>query len=133
MKPLHIGLLIAAGAIGGAVIMKVAKRPQIAALAPAPVPVAATRAVPGPAACAGTPPPLLSSHQSHQRKAAKHVRTHTATRRPHRLRRVGPETPEPAAPSPTNPHLFHPRTRAGARDSGASAPPEPRLSPTRSR
>ena len=35
MKPLHIAVLLAAGAIGGAVIMKVALKPQTAAPAPA--------------------------------------------------------------------------------------------------
>ena len=44
MKPLHIALLIAAGALGGAVVMKVAVRPQPAA--PAPVVVTTPQAAP---------------------------------------------------------------------------------------
>jgi hypothetical protein len=57
MKPVQIGLLVIAGAIGGAIVMKVAQRapapPKVASVAqvqtPAPVPAAATPVEPAPA------------------------------------------------------------------------------------
>src|ERR1035441_1780638 len=51
MKPLHIVVLLAAGAIGGAVIMKVANQPKIAA------PVAVVAQVQTPPATAPATPP----------------------------------------------------------------------------
>jgi hypothetical protein len=55
MKPLHIGLLIAAGALGGAVIMKVMDRP---AVAPAPKVAAVAPETPAPPAAAPAPVPV---------------------------------------------------------------------------
>ena len=52
MKPLHIVLLVAAGALGGAVIMKVVHKPQTAA----PAAVVAQVQTP-PATAPATPPP----------------------------------------------------------------------------
>ena len=51
MKPLHIVVLVAAGALGGAVIMKVALKPQTAA----PAPVVSQVQTP-PATAPATPP-----------------------------------------------------------------------------
>jgi hypothetical protein len=51
MKPLHVGLLIAAGAIGGAVLMKISERPPAA-------PMTAQTQAPPATAPAVTPPPV---------------------------------------------------------------------------
>src|SRR3954451_19957504 len=49
MKPLHIALLLAAGAVGGVVIMKVSQRPEPGVVAESPVPTAAPETAPTPA------------------------------------------------------------------------------------
>jgi hypothetical protein len=68
MKPLQIGLLLAAGAVGGMVVMKVAQRAH-------PAPVRASVVAAAPAAVAVTPPapaePLPSPFPEKRKKAAR--------------------------------------------------------------
>ena len=81
MKPLHIVVLVAAGALGGAVIMKLAMRPPVAA----PAPVAATAGVEPMKAPDDVPAPPPAPQAVPQvdtpapvREAPKPVRTHHA-------------------------------------------------------
>ena len=112
MKPLHIVLLVAAGAIGGALIMKVVQKPQTAA----PAGVVSQVQTP-PATAPVTPPPADGQAASVQAnpsplEASKPVR-HAAPQRVHRAaanhrptevaaasRPAAPATPVPAAPAP---------------------------------
>jgi hypothetical protein len=101
MKPLQIGLLVVAGALGGALIMRFTQRPApapvpAARMVPAPVPAAA----PAPAAetvpAAPTPAPQVHhakpAHVSRPARPAKPAVTTVAQNRP-------PE-PAPAPPQP---------------------------------
>ncbi len=104
MKPLHIVVLVAAGALGGAVIMKLAMRPQSAA----PAPVAATAAlepmkapatVPTPA-----PPPQAEISQAEApqpvRETPKPVRTHRAVVKQRPAAAAAPANPPVVATAP---------------------------------
>src|SRR5437764_617447 len=112
MKPLHIVLLIAAGALGGAVVMKVSERRQTTAAAPlvaqappAPAPVATLPAE-------DRPPSDRPSPLTPPREMPKPGRTHTRRQppppvQPATMVAVTPApapaispTPEPVAPAP---------------------------------
>ena len=132
MKPLHVGVLLVAGAIGGAVIMKVAFQPQTVAPAavvaqvqapPATAP-ATPPAEPADARATGVPDkpsPVEAVKAVHE--APKPVRTHRAavTRPPAEVeppsRAGAPAEPMPAAP--TSP----------AAPAPAPAEPEPQAAP----
>jgi hypothetical protein len=84
MKPLHIVVLVAAGALGGAVIMKLAMRPQVAAPAPAaatavlePMKTPVTAPAPPPPPQAEAPQPVPEAPKV-VREAPKAVRTRHA-------------------------------------------------------
>uniref|UniRef100_Q01RX0 Uncharacterized protein n=1 Tax=Solibacter usitatus (strain Ellin6076) TaxID=234267 RepID=Q01RX0_SOLUE len=99
MKPLHIALLIGAGAVGGAVIMKVSQRPPAQLTArvettpqtpPATAPPPATPAVEPPAASASGEPVHPSPFV-----AKKEVRE---APKPGRVHRVAPQAPQVRPP-----------------------------------
>ena len=137
MKPLHVGVLLVAGALGGAVIMKVAFQPQTVAPAavvaqvqapPATAP-ATPPAEPADARATGVPDkpspaePVKAVHE-----APKPVRTHRAavTRPPVEVEPPSwagaPAEPMPAAPtSPAAP--AHPPAPAPAEPEPQAAPP----------
>src|SRR4051794_5602388 len=63
MKPLHIAMLVAAGALGGAVIMKISQRPPAAQMARTQTPPATQRAMPpatAPAVSTAPPPGVIT-------------------------------------------------------------------------
>jgi hypothetical protein len=93
MKPVHIVLLVLAGALGGAVVMKVAERPRVetAANTPAPAPSnVAPASAPAPAAVA-QPEPVAAPVAAPE-----------------------PVAPEPAAPQPPEP-VANPKAAVHAR------------------
>ena len=112
MKPLHIVLLVAAGAIGGALIMKLVQKPQTAAPAgvvsvqtpPATAP-ATPSAEPADGQAAGVPanpspleppkPVRQAAPERVHRLAANHRPTEVAANQP-----AAPATPVPAPPAP---------------------------------
>jgi hypothetical protein len=129
MKPLHILVLLAAGAIGGAVIMKVAQRPRnaqpavaVAVAPPAtapptpPVPPAAARVadVPAPPSPLEAPKPV--------REAGRTARTQRAAVSRHPAA-IGPAEPMPAAPAQPTPAA--PIDAAPAEPMPQPAPPAP--------
>jgi hypothetical protein len=129
MKPLHVGVLLVAGAIGGAVIMKVAFQPQtvapaaVVAAPPATAP-ATPPAEPAEARATGVPDkpyPVEAVKAVHE--APKQVHTHRAavTRPPAEVEPPSwagaPAEPMPAAP--TSP----------AAPAPAPAEPEPQAAP----
>lgn len=142
MKPLQIALLVVAGAVGGAIVMKVVQRPQ--PVAPAPVvaqnPVPAPQAAPpvaeAPAPAPVTEPATLQAKPSpipEKRPIAKaKVAHHREARNPQPVEvaqvtpPAAPEpapipqarpSPEPAAPAPREPEYVTPPP---------PPPPEPR-------
>jgi hypothetical protein len=93
MKPLHVAVLVAAAALGGAVVMKVFERPQppapVAAESPAPLPPAGVQAPP-PAPEPQSPPASLPVAKA---KAKPRPARHTPEP-------VAVQTAPPAAPVP---------------------------------
>ena len=142
MKPLHIVILLAAGAIGGAVIMKVAQKPQTAA----PAPVVAQVQTP-PATAPATPPaepadaratgvpanPSPFETPKPVREAPKPGRAHRAAvnQPPAVVAPPGePMAPAPAAPAPAEP-APQPVPPARIEPENVTPPPPPlRPSPT---
>lgn len=85
MKPLHIVLLVVAGAVGGAIVMKVAQKPQ-----PAPTPVVAQTQAPAPVPAAE---PVAAAEPA---KPAAFPEPKEAPK-PQRVRRAPQGNPEPVA------------------------------------
>ncbi len=134
MKPLQIALLVVAGAVGGAIVMKVVQRPQPAAPAPvaaqnpepAPQPAPQVAEVPAPAPLAepALPPQAKPSPIREKRAIAKPKAVHhRETRSPepievaHATPPVAPvpavasqpqPSPEPAPPAPREPENVTP-------------------------
>ena len=130
MKPVHILLLVLAGAIGGAVVMRVVQKPQ-----PAPEPVTAQVAAPAPApepAAAQPPAPVAAPDEQakpspapapERREAPKpqRVRTHAkplavARNQAPAAAPAAPPAPEPVkeapAPQPAPPTRAEPENAA---------------------
>jgi hypothetical protein len=122
MKPLHIGLLIAAGAIGGAVLTKVTQSPApappaVTAQAPAPAPVTPATPVTPAETPADTSASLPSSNPSpFPEKPAKQRKTVTPAHRPVSK---PPARPEPVVTAQSYP----PATPAPVQQQPQSAPP----------
>jgi hypothetical protein len=117
MKPLHIVLLVAAGAIGGALIMRVVQKPQAAAPAgvvsqvqapPATAP-ATPPAEPGDAQTPSVPanPSPLEPSKPVRVEPSQRVHRAAANHRPVEVavasQPAAPATPTPAAPAPVEP------------------------------
>ncbi len=116
MKPLHIALLVAAGAVGGAVIMKISQHPQAPLTAQvdvtpqtppatAPPPVAVTPPVEPPAASATGEPAQPPAHPSPFEASKKEVREAPKPVRVHRAAPAAAQPPvvaqnRPAEPAP---------------------------------
>src|ERR1039458_1249963 len=135
MKPLHVGVLLVAGAIGGAVIMKVAFQPQTVA------PAAVVAQVQAPPATAPATPPAESADARATgvpdkpspvepvkavHEAPKPVRTHRAavTRPPAAVEppsRARAPAPAPAEPEPQ----AAPPARVEAENATPPPPPAP--------
>lgn len=92
MKPLHVAVLVAAAALGGAVVMKVFERPQ------PPAPVAAESPAPLPPAGVQAPPP---SPEPPSQPASLPVANAKAKPRP--ARRTPKQNPEPVTVAQTAP------------------------------
>jgi hypothetical protein len=151
MKPLQIGLLLVAGALGGALVMKVAQRPQ----PPVAAPLVAQEKSPAPAAApSDTPPPAVQAPPAVEQKPSPAVqpsekpvaKTHTVTRRvttkPHRapttksapieVAQAAPPQAPPVesgpvreAPAPTPPPVAVPPARQEPEYTTPPPPPEP--------
>jgi hypothetical protein len=139
MKPLHIVVLVAAGALGGAVIMKLAMKPPVAA--PAPVAVTAgveaktPSAVPAPPPAPEPPPAPQADTPEPVREAPKPARTHHAVVKPRTAvaqapvnqpvaaaPAVMPSTPAEPMPQPVPPARVEPEN---VTPPPPPAPPEP--------
>ncbi|HLK47774.1 MAG TPA: hypothetical protein VKT49_06550 [Bryobacteraceae bacterium] len=127
MKPFQIALLVVAGAVGGAVVMKVASRPQPAA-PPAPV-VAQETPLPAPAPAAEpAPPPEPVKPEPFVEKAKPRPKPKPVKRDPDPVA-VASSAPAPSAPAPVAaaapppaPEVPPPAPREPER---AAAPPPP--------
>ena len=124
MKPVHVAVLILAGAIGGAVLMKVAQRPRVAeapvvaqaqapAVAPAPA-AQAQQSAPAPAPAA-TPQEAKPSPAPERREAPK----------PQRVRAHPPRDAEPAAAAQSAPSAPVATPTAAAEPVKETPPPQP--------
>jgi hypothetical protein len=142
MKPLHIGILVAIGALGGAMVMKLARHSDtspVATSSPAQVtaPVTPAPSTSAPAAETAPPPsPFDSERDSATAAAPKHVErearraaskphksarnTEVAVNRPPQTTAVTPPAPEPAS-QPQVPQ----QTPAPAPEPEHVAPPPP--------
>jgi hypothetical protein len=108
MKPLQIGLLVVAGAVGGAIIMKVVQRPQpdapapVVAQTPAPEPQSALPAAEAPAAAQLAEPEAKPSPIPEKRASAKpRVVHHQEARYSHPVEVAQARPPAPIiAPAP---------------------------------
>ena len=128
MKPLQIALLVVAGAVGGAIVMKVAQRPQPAAPAPvvAQIPVPASEvAAAQPVAPAPAPEP--------EAKPAPFVESRPHAK-PRPVRQPAPRVPEPVVvaqntpPAPVTAPVAAPQPQT-APEPAPSAPREPEYAP----
>ncbi|HZT31899.1 MAG TPA: hypothetical protein VFA33_18565 [Bryobacteraceae bacterium] len=135
MKPLHVGLLVIAGALGGAVIMKMAQRPAAAPVtAPAPAPAAA----PATAPAAAAPAPVAESAPSPfpekeaEKKAA--VRRHKAAPKPEPETVAQNQPPAGASAPPAQPTApaapAEPAKTPEPAPAEATPPPPPPPAPT---
>ncbi|HTQ53198.1 MAG TPA: hypothetical protein VMI94_01995 [Bryobacteraceae bacterium] len=135
MKPLHIGLLVLAGALGGAVIMKVIERPK-----PAPAPVAAAPAPAKPAATAPAvaPPGAPAAPPAESAKvepAPAEPKTAAVTRPSHREKPVARRRPaaHPVETRPVDAVVAHnsppPAVPSAPVAEPAPAPPPPVTAP----
>jgi hypothetical protein len=107
MKPVQIGLLVIAGAVGGAFIMKVAQRPQPAPVStPADVPATAAApvpsAVPEPVEEAPSPFPEKEAARHHAR-SKKEAQSTVAQSLPPAQPQAAPATPAPEPVKETPP------------------------------
>jgi hypothetical protein len=148
MKPLYIGLLIAAGAVGGAVLMRMVDRPHpeplpnVVAQAPAPIPAEApapaTVPAPEPAETPSAPPvvkerpsPFVPPRQPRRTEEASERKGTwpTQSESPSRVEQVlvaPTPAPEPIAPAPvTQPAPVPPARPEPEHETPAPAPPEP--------
>jgi hypothetical protein len=120
MKPLHIGLLIAAGAIGGAVVMKVTQRPQ-----PAP-PVMTAQVQPPATAPAPTPAPAAEAPLPEPPKPAAQEPEAAPARKPTKVPRPAPR------PLHSTPVIEEPRSTPATKPDvpiAASPTAQPTISP----
>ena len=134
MKPLHIALLVVAGAVGGAVVMKVAQLPQpaapapVVAQAPAPAPVPEAPPAVEPAA---KPTPVVETKIKPKPKPVRHSEpvavaqnTSPAVAAPAPAPEPQPaaEVPPPARPEPENVPPPPPPPRQVTLNAGALIP-----------
>jgi hypothetical protein len=116
MKPLHIVLLVAAGAIGGALIMKVVQKPQtvdpagvVSQVQTPPATAPAIPAAPADAQTASVPanPSPLESPKPVREAPPQRVHRTVANHRPAEVaaasQPAAPAAPRPAAPAPVEP------------------------------
>lgn len=127
MKPVQMGLLVIAGALGGAVMMKVVQRPQpVAVTAPAPV----TASAPVPAPPADTAPPAIEPAPSPFPEKQAEKKAETARRQAAR-RPAAPATTTvaqnqlPAVPAAAPPAQPVQQTPAPAAEPAKPPEPEP--------
>ena len=143
MKPLHIVLLVAAGAIGGALIMKVVQKPQTAAPAgvvsqvqtpPATAP-ATPPAEPVDAQAPSVPvnPSPLESPKPVRGAPPQRVHRAAANRRPAEVaaasQPAAPAAPAPAAPAPVEQPAPQPVPPARIEPENVTPPPPPPAPP----
>ena len=137
MRPVHVVILVLAGAIGGAVIMKVVERPRMVAEVEVPAPPQPLPIAPLPVQQPTAPPPgaAMASAQPQTKpepflpppvepKTAPAVRTARSRHpqsRPGRVRRVPPPpaNPRPLVVAKVEPHVLSP-----AAPPAPAAPPE---------
>jgi len=130
MRPVHIVLLVLAGAVGGAVLMKVTHRPQRTA-APVVAQVARPAAVVPDGAAAGTPvgqapaKPAISSEPAVAPPASQ-VKPKPETGRPDTSRRPSPARVRREAPKPER---VHPAPAAAQPVTVAQTQPTPASTP----
>ena len=133
MKPFQIALLVVAGAVGGAVVMKVTQRPQPVVAPAAPAPVVAQNPAPAPALQAEpvAPPPAAEpapKPEPFQAKTKAHPKPRPVDRDPEPVaRNVAPaSTPAPvAAPAVPLPAPSEVPPPAPRQPESAPAPPPP--------
>lgn len=148
MRPVHVVILVLAGAIGGAVVMRVVERPRMVAevevpAPPQPVPVAPLPVVqqPGVPPAAAAPSPAQSQAKPEPFQPAPPVEPkatpETRTARSHypapparRLRRVPPPpaNPRPLVVAKVEPHVLSPAVStvpAAPTESAPTASPQP--------
>jgi len=124
MKPLHIGLLVAAGALGGALLMRVVQHSP--APAPTPAPVVAQQPAPAPEPVAATevkPPEPAPSPFPEKRKEAAPARKRTPVKKTEVARNEPPALPPQTTPAPAV------QAPAPAPDPKPAAEPAPILKP----
>src|SRR5690348_7146724 len=133
MKPFQIALLVVAGAVGGAVVMKVTQRPQPVAAPATPAPVVAQNPTPAPAPQAEpvAPPPAAEpapKPEPFQAKTKAHPKPKPVERDPQPVaQNVAPvSTPAPvAAPAVPLPAPSEVPPPAPRQPESAPAPPPP--------
>jgi hypothetical protein len=128
MKPFQIALLVVAGAVGGAVVMKVMQRPQPAA--PAPVVAQAPASAPAPQAEPVAAPPAVEPAAKPEpvgEKLKARPKPRPALRDPEPVARNLPPEPAPiAAPAPPPaPSEVPPPAPRQAESAPAPPPPPP--------
>jgi hypothetical protein len=129
MKPFQVALLVVAGAVGGAIVMKVAQRPQPAA-PPAPV---VAQETPAPAPAAEPAPPVVpeppAKPEPFQQKAQARPKPKPVARNPEPVAANVPPSsapaPAPVVAPPPAPEVPPPAPREPERPAAPPPPPPP--------
>jgi len=126
MKPFQVALLVIAGGVGGAVVMKIMQRPAAVVAPAAPAPVVAQNSTPAPQAEPAAPPPETKPEPFVEKKRPREKKNVIA-RDPEPIARNTPppdSAPAPvAAPAPPAPVEVPPP--APEPESAPSPPPPP--------
>jgi len=134
MKPLHIALLVVAGAVGGAVVMKVVQRPQpvapapVVAQTPAPAPQPVPQAAEAPAPTPvpepeAKPSPIPEKHAIVKSRAAHHQEIRNPE--PVEVAQATPPAAPAPAPIPQSQPIPEPAPPAPREPENVTPPPPP--------